>query len=400
MKNYFSLLSSQNWGILDSLFTEKSPIDLPRLAIKDQQDAFDFVFSYGYNLNHAEEASEVASIRQEAIQFIQQTFLEPFEDTRELEIPRQILQSDLLELLVLASTEQDNERQAWACAILRVMHALSHITSDLAHYFFPSIVEQILAPYQAHIEEQNGQKYLGKSTEFQLPLIDFEIKAGKDRRSTLIKLLHKPENVAAHLFDRIGIRFITRDRLDAVLVLHYLREHNLVAFPNIQPDRLNNLIDIQALRAYASELNQHYAGQIISFADLETTLRQFTNSDNHTLETNEGNPHSSADYRSIQFTVRQSIRWLNPLSSGLTKIEMIDQQSPKHMFELALPNHPETVNREHYRFFFPYEIQIVDHETHLNNMQGQASHTTYKQRQIETARKRIMQSLIPLNEAD
>jgi uncharacterized protein (TIGR04562 family) len=50
--------------------------------------------------------------------------------------------------------------------------------------------------------------------------------------------------------------------------------------------------------------------------------------------------------------------------------------------------------RPYYRFFFPYEIQIVDLETHRNNMEGQASHDTYKLRQLQAARKRVLGGLL------
>ena len=50
--------------------------------------------------------------------------------------------------------------------------------------------------------------------------------------------------------------------------------------------------------------------------------------------------------------------------------------------------------RAYYRFVFPYEIQIVDAETHRNNVGGLASHDTYKRRQVEAARTRVLGSLV------
>ena len=37
------------WGILDVLLTQKSPIDLPRLAMTDRKDAYFFLLNYGYD---------------------------------------------------------------------------------------------------------------------------------------------------------------------------------------------------------------------------------------------------------------------------------------------------------------------------------------------------------------
>ena len=41
------------------------------------------------------------------------------------------------------------------------------------------------------------------------------------------------------------------------------------------------------------------------------------------------------------------------------------------------------------RFFYPFEIQIMDYETYTENMRGPLSHSEYKQRQIRAARLRL-----------
>jgi uncharacterized protein (TIGR04562 family) len=79
------------------------------------------------------------------------------------------------------------------------------------------------------------------------------------------------------------------------------------------------------------------------------------------------NKHSSKDYKTIQFTIRQMIRMKYP------------------------PNSP---NPETYSFFFPYEMQVVDLQTHLENMFGKASHEKYKEKQLISARKRVLGKLL------
>ena len=90
-----------------------------------------------------------------------------------------------------------------------------------------------------------------------IPLKNFEVKSHKSSHSIAIKLLHKAENVAADIFDRIGVRFITPTRLDCVRVIRYLRERNVIMFANVKPSRSRNtLIDLDRFRARVLGLQQ------------------------------------------------------------------------------------------------------------------------------------------------
>ena len=46
------------------------------------------------------------------------------------------------------------------------------------------------------------------------------------------------------------------------------------------------------------------------------------------------------------------------------------------------------------RFFFPYEVQIVDIEAHKENSKGDASHQEYKKSQIQWVIKRVFKKLL------
>ncbi len=401
LQQHFASLYSDSWNILEVLVSDSSPIDLKRLPLEDSHDAYLLLQSYGYDLDNAEDAAQVELIRREALRFIQRQFLDTLSAHYEtLIIPEEIKQAGVLDLLLKASIERRTATQKWACAILRVMHTLAHVVSDLSLHFFPSIQDQILGPYYRHIRPDNNQMWLGDDPEFRLPLVDFQVKAGKDRDSALLKLLHKPENVAADLFDRIGVRFVTRDRLDAILVLHYLREKHLVAFPNVKPSRsVNTLIDIDKFReTFRAQYSRYETGQI-SFEEFDHSLRHSAQF-NDTLSSSqishlfERNPFTSGQYRSIQFTVRQLVRLENPLFSFMDQIEDALESMDEDTRMSPLLRQPLEHARPHYRFFFPYEIQIVDVETHNNNMHGQASHDTYKLRQLQTARKRVLGKLL------
>ncbi|PKL76499.1 MAG: hypothetical protein CVV27_09955 [Candidatus Melainabacteria bacterium HGW-Melainabacteria-1] len=401
MEQYFKSLYSDSWNILEVLTSDSSPIDLSRLPIDSREDAYGFVRSYGFELDKPEEAAEVEKIRLEALRFIQRQLIDTLgPEYHPLEIPAEIFAASVLDLLLTASGNPRARLQKWACAVLRVMHTLSHVVTDLALHFFPSIQDQILAPYYRHIRPDNHQMWLGEDPDFRLPLVDFQVKAGKDRDSALLKLLHKPENVAADIFDRIGVRFVTRDRFDALLVLHYLREKHLVAFPNVKPSRSSNtLIEIDAFRKLFRRLYQRYRAGELELAEFEAELRLSaqlgdTLSPRQLRRLFGRNPHSSSQYRSIQFTVRQLVRLVNPLYTFMGHIEQALEAMDEDQRANPLMREPLEHARAYYRFFFPYEIQIVDQATHLNNMSGLASHNVYKQRQVEVARKRVLGKLV------
>lgn len=375
---------------MDVLITSKSPIDLKRLAIKDPQDAYHFILNYGYDLNNREEQLEVQNLAREAILFIQRRFIDPFSDN--LNIPKSIQKASPIELLLLASSSPRASSQKWACAILRVMHTMAHVANNLSANFFPLIQEQVLAPYLQHIYQDGPRTILGTDSSFQLELVNFEIKAGKDRDSAILKLLHKSENVATDIFDRIGVRFVTKDKLDSILVLKYLRERNLVTFPNVKPSRsVNTLININKFRRTLKELYMEFETRDISMEELEEELRhraQFqdtlTSRQIHTLFNR--NPHTSRQYRSIQFTIRQLVHIPNPLHNFKRHINPENLNAQERFILSQEP--------DEYRFFFPYEVQIVDEKTHNNNLHGLARHDIYKQKQLETSRRRVLGSLI------
>jgi len=394
LKLIFEHLYSENWGVLDVLITDHSPIDLKRLSISDRSDAHHFVGSYGFDLNHPEDFNEIEKTRCEALTFIQHYFLDAMPaEYRSLYIPQTIQDSDVIELLLLASSNPRAYLQKWACAVLRVMHTISHVTSDLAVHYFPDIQKQILGPYYEHIVRENGQTWLGKDPNSRIELVEFEVKAGKERYSALLKLLHKAENVAADIFDNIGVRFVTKDRLDTVLVLHYLRDQNLVSFPNVKPSRsVNTLIHFEKFRKHYKHFYVAYKNGLLSEDQFEEMIRE--NAQHHDVLTTRQihhifnrNPYTSRQYRSMQFTARKLVRIVNPLYAYQSQVQA-------DIANKNITNEPFYSARSSYRFFYPYEVQIVDLETHHNNTSGQASHEVYKQKQVDAARKRVLGRLL------
>ena len=61
-----------------------------------------------------------------------------------------------------------------------------------------------------------------------IDLAAFETKPKKSRDSILLKLLHKPENVAEDIFDQVGIRFVTPTLLDSLSVIQFLKDRMIL----------------------------------------------------------------------------------------------------------------------------------------------------------------------------
>ena len=47
-------------------------------------------------------------------------------------------------------------------------------------------------------------------------------------------------------------------------------------------------------------------------------------------------------------------------------------------------------NKRAFRFFYPFEIQIMDYDTYVKNLSGPMAHDEYKNRQRRKARERVL----------
>ena len=162
------------------------------------------------------------------------------------------------DLLMMASGKApgqspDSTGQAlkhWACSLLKIMHTIAHIDKDLREPHFADIQKQIFDRFYKFIHRDGEQNlYLGDETS-KIDLIAFRTKPKKSRDSIILKLLHKPENVAEDIFDRVGMRFVTKTRLGSLQVVKFLKDKMIVMPPNIKPSRSRNtLIDLDFFRA-------------------------------------------------------------------------------------------------------------------------------------------------------
>ena len=231
---------SFDWEVLEVIAGGRSAIDESRgLRLKTAQDVIRFMDCYGYDVDNPIEKAELFGNFQEALSFIRKYFLQPDNpDGLKLEVPRKIAElTDVQNLLQYASSLSDNPDTSgtstgfWACAILKVMHTIAHIDKDLRTHYFAEIQKQILDRFYKHIHsDEKSQLYLGRDARDpdRVDLVLFDTKPKKSRDSVILKLLHKPENVAEDIFDRVGVRFVTKTKYDALRVVKFLRDRYVV----------------------------------------------------------------------------------------------------------------------------------------------------------------------------
>jgi len=365
-------------------------------TFKNIHAAENYLGAYGFNLHDPIEKAELQGSLQEALRFIKTYFLKPGNPTGiALEIPKKIIEaSEIPELLMYASSETHAELRHWACAILRVIHTLSHVDRDIRTHYFTDIQTQILDRFYRQLHrDEHGKLYLGRTVDdpFRVNLVHFEVKPKKARDSILMKLLHKPESVAEELFDRVGVRFVTQNRTDAIRVIQYLEHSNVVVGANIKPSRSRNtLIDVEQFETTLKrELPKLKAGEITE-SDLRHQLEECDYPESKAGE----NPFSSEHYRAIQFTCRQLIKIKNPLSDHIRDLKKVARGKT---LDPDLAAAIEKVDQKYIqrvaRFFYPFEIQVMDETSHAENEKGRSAHGEYKKAQQRAALIRVMGAL-------
>ena len=392
--------------VMNLMLRGRSVIDNHQgLPIRSIDSADEFLHKYGYNLENPIESAEVLGNYQEALRFIRKYFLQPENaEGAPLEIPRGFLElHDARHLFIWAADKslEHTRRARWACAILRVMHAISHLDKDLRHEFFPEIQKQIFDRFYREVHTEEGQIWLGKPREQgSVALEKFLTKPRKTRESLILKLLHKKETLAEDVFDQIGVRFVTRSRMDVVRTLKFLRDRYIVMTMNIRPSRSrNNLIDPMLYRRTWREI-QHAIkrGEGRDREWIEQNLDRALGAGYQEAqkEISEHNPFSSKEFFSIQFTCRQLVKYRSPVYDDIRALRGLVKSTEDSEIKRAVERIDFGQIAKEQRFFYPFEVQIMDRENYEESESGRASHAAYKAAQAKMAMKRVLgQLLIP-----
>ena len=207
----------------------------------------------------------------------------------------------------------------------------------------------------------------------------------------LLKLLHKPENVAETINDQIGIRLVAEDLLGVLAVIRFLLDHHVLMAAHVKPSRTRNLmVDIPALERWMAKLPPGFTLDEMEPKEREALLSDLT----LRIERPETNPFSSSSYSAVQFTARTLIRLPHPASTALEKLQArLGHMGRPELGDLL--HIPELIQeQEEFTFFFAHEVQLMERSGFESVASGPASHAEYKLRQREAVRKRVLQGIV------
>jgi uncharacterized protein (TIGR04552 family) len=354
-------------SILDSIVGGRSAIDISRLNIHSLEAASAFLMSYGFDVQVEGDCEKLWYYHRRALvlmfeklHFQEAELPEVFRDRRTLK--------DIRQLLLYASSlnQEEHELQRWSCAILRCMHVFVHAENDLFGTFAEEIQAQVLTAFQNCIRHEGSHKTFLKSPHEghdSVELLGFEVKPFKTSSSTVIKLLAKPDALAMKIFDKLGVRFITRNLFDTFRVVRFLESENIISFPHIMPDQSsNNLYPVDLFMEVCGELAQRL--DVMDDKVIQTAFDQkLADKGDGVKYLRKENFFSGDDYKFIKFISRKLIQ-IRPQGA-----------------------------QEAFSFFYPFEVQIMDESAHNRIMSGPSEHEAYKERQRNAARQRLFPEL-------
>ncbi|MES3038631.1 MAG: TIGR04552 family protein [Bdellovibrionota bacterium] len=354
------IFTSFDRDIFECVAAGRSAIDIPKLNIKTRDSARAFVQAYGYNLDHTGDVEKLLYYYRRSLVLLTEKLDFKIEDIHpDLREPRSF--SDLGELLIWASQVEDREKQRWACALLRCMHVFIHSENDLFASFSEEIQSQILSPFQSSIQHHGDRTVLQGQLfpELTVELKSFHIKPFKTSSSTVIKLLAKPDALAMKVFDKLGVRFVTESIFDSFRVIKFLLNESIISFPHIMPDQSsNNLFPVEIFFDYCAATNFDFSKA--SPAETDRKLKEML-ADPHykNLMFRKSNDQSAQNFKFIKFITRKLVTIRDDKSRAFS-------------------------------FFYPYEVQILDQEAHSASATGPSEHESYKERQRQAARHRVL----------
>ena len=356
--------------MLRSVAGGRSAVDIPRLNLQTEEEARSFLTCYGFDLSIPGEEDKLWYFHRRALVLLIERLGFSEKDIPEVLRDRRQLQ-DIWKLLLFASSRDPEQTllQRWACAIIRSMHVFVHAENDLFSFFAGDIQAQILGPFQKAVFNDGAEHrpVLKSMKEGRNPieLVGFEVKPFKTSQSTVIKLLAKPDALAMKVFDKLGLRFITRSPFDTFRVIRFLVEENILSFPHIMPDQSsNNLYPVDLFVRVCEEMEKMTPppNEERIQALLEKRLQESGLDAKFFRKVNE---QSDQNFRFIKFISRRLV-----------------QVAP-------------TTGKEPFSFFYPYEVQIMDDSAHKSILSGPSEHSAYKERQRAAARKRLFPEETP-----
>lgn len=323
-----------------------SVIDWHQLAFTSLDEVHRFL---RVNALHADDPGDIErleDLRAEAVDYLTRQF--------GYRIPQEVAEGiDAIDLFLLASRR--GRHQTYACIVLKVMHVLHHLDGRETLFRLPVSDVQLFGLVETKvvsiIDELRGSG---------LPIVEFSW-SRKERDSLITKLLAKKDSLAAHVFDKLRFRIVTRHPEDVPAVLFELL-HRLIPFNYVIPGQtVNRLLPFQRILDANPSLH--------GFRD------QLQPAEDINLGDSAQNDFSAQGYRIINFVADMPLRLTTVREHLSLAASAGDEIDPRSVV------------------FILTEFQITDAATHLANEQGDASHNQYKERQHIEVKARLTRGM-------
>lgn len=335
-----------------------SMLDITTLGLTDDQQIRQFLFSHGIDLNSEKDRRYASEVFQEAIRFFNEYIgaKKNYKVHPSLQRTRSI--GGIMNIFKIAAG-QTSKRVIipQACALLRIAYAIYYLDHDPVLNLLPQSEAAIGETLEKYIRRSPGSREPmlqtgGNATV--VPLIRFE-RRRKLRDRMIMKLLHKPDNLAAEVLDGIGARIRTHRPINTIRVLYYLffnPDGPILPAMNIRirhtKDLLLNAATLADVLGDEEKARALVRGASMPVFDLEDlTLARAIGREND-------NPCSAGAYQAIHI-----------------------------VFDVLVDIGDGT------RRLVPGEIQILDEETNKRN-EEHAAHCEYVERQEEEVQDRLM----------
>jgi len=337
--------SSADVTAIRNLLRGGSVIDWHRLYFTDRQEVDRFLRINEIDPANPDDIARLEDLREQAVEYLERYLAFRVAEDVAVRVPAR-------DLLLVAS--QKGKRRTQACVVLKVMHVLHHLAGGelstrltvSADQIFQFVEDKVLRT----VEEMKGAG---------CQIVEFEW-SRKEQDSLITKLLAKRDNIAAHVYDKLRFRMITRTEEEIVFVLRELLQR-LVPFNYVIPaESQNDIVDLQSFVAHDPALRNHLADLL----DLSNEAP-----DKRTLQTNE---FSGPSYRVVNFVTDLPVRVDRHL--GLSPDDPLFADTGNVVFVLT-------------------EFQIVDMRTSQANELGENSHERYKERQVMRVKARLMHGM-------
>jgi uncharacterized protein (TIGR04552 family) len=318
-----------------------SVIDWHQLAFADEKEVERFLRINEFDPKDPSDMARLEELRAEAVEYLTRHF--------GYRIPEDVAESlPAQQLLLLASRR--GRHQTYACMVLKVMHVLQHLDGRETLFGLPVSDNEVFALVEAKVVQ-----IVDEMRAAGLPIVEFAW-SRKERDSLITKLLAKRDSIAAHVYDKLRFRLITRRHEDLPAMLRELL-CRLVPFNYIIPGQ-----SVNRLLPFARILEDH------------PSLRRHQENLQPESEINLGdsapNQFSAEGYHVINFVADLPLRVGTVLKHMANKCDSDDINPRAVVYVLT-------------------EFQVMDAQTAVKNEEGASSHVVYKERQHIEVKARL-----------